>query len=235
MERLIYWFLGIDKKSLYILAALVASLTVFNFAFVPATGWLRLFWNLSGYAVLLVVYKLAGLSLADIGLDKKYLKSGLIYGGSIVLLIAGVLGLTLIVNPAMFSDPRYHQSLSSALYASLVLLPLKTVFFEELAFRGILPALLMKFKNNRWFATIISSLGFGLWHITSAATIGSYHIGASIVVPKLLVILAVWLFTSVAGVILCELRWRSKSLVAPTVVHWFINGAGMILAALSWL
>jgi membrane protease YdiL (CAAX protease family) len=40
--------------------------------------------------------------------------------------------------------------------------------------------------------------------------------------------------TSVAGLILGYLRYKSDSLLTPTIIHWFINGSALILAAISW-
>lgn len=234
MDKLIGWFMGVSKKHLWIFGGFVSALVVFNFAFVPSTGWLRLFWNLLGYFVLLLIYRVAEFKNDDIGLARRYFKSGIKYGAIVITIIGVGLLAAFLINSDTFKDPRYHQSLPVALYSALVLLPLKTVLFEELAFRGIMPALLLRLKRGRWLATIISSVAFGFWHIISAATIGSYSAGGGLTISKPLVIVSVWLFTSLAGVFLCELRWRSKSLIAPIIVHWFVNAATIILASLSW-
>ncbi|MGA5143427.1 type II CAAX prenyl endopeptidase Rce1 family protein, partial [Streptomyces azureus] len=36
--------------------------------------------------------------------------------------------------------------------------------------------------------------------------------------------------TTAAGVVLCELRRRSGSLLAPAALHWAVNGIGYVLA-----
>ena len=41
------------------------------------------------------------------------------------------------------------------------------------------------------------------------------------------------LFTSLAGVVLCWLRLRSDSLVAPVLAHWTVNGLGVIVAVVA--
>jgi membrane protease YdiL (CAAX protease family) len=41
------------------------------------------------------------------------------------------------------------------------------------------------------------------------------------------------LFTSPAGVVLCWLRLRSGSLLAPALAHWTVNGLGVIVAVLA--
>ncbi len=223
----------VANKEKVALGFLFFTLVVCNILFTPTAGWARLFWNFLGYICLFVAYKIAQLSLSDIGLSRKYIKNGLKYAFIIILIILAVFLLAFFVDKQAFKDPRYNHSISTAFYAVFILLPLKTVLFEEFAFRGILPATLLKIKNNRWFATIISSLAFGLWHVASSVSIGNYHIG-SIVIPKFIVVLIAVLFTALAGVFLCELRWRSKSLIAPILVHWFVNAAAIILAAISW-
>jgi uncharacterized protein len=39
------------------------------------------------------------------------------------------------------------------------------------------------------------------------------------------------LFTAAAGVLLCELRRRSGSLLAPAGLHWAVNGLGVLVSA----
>ena len=41
------------------------------------------------------------------------------------------------------------------------------------------------------------------------------------------------LFTAAAGVVFCELRVRSGSLLAPMLAHWSVNGLGVIFVYLA--
>jgi membrane protease YdiL (CAAX protease family) len=41
-------------------------------------------------------------------------------------------------------------------------------------------------------------------------------------------------FTGLAGVVFCELRRRSGSLLAPAGLHWATNGLGVLAAAAVW-
>ena len=137
-------------------------------------------------------------------------------------------------SSSSFRDPRYHHEVSTAIYSSLVILPLKTIFFEELAFRGILLGYLLKIKLSRWYAILISSLTFGLWHISTASVLRDGSFSSQSFAHVVFSIFGTVLLTTVAGILFCELRLRSKSLAAPIAVHWFINGAATVLAALSW-
>lgn len=38
-------------------------------------------------------------------------------------------------------------------------------FMEEILYRGVIFGLLLKIHDNFWFATIVSSVGFGFWHL----------------------------------------------------------------------
>jgi membrane protease YdiL (CAAX protease family) len=216
------------------LGLLVVTLLICNLTFPNSTGWPRVFLNVFGYLGLLVCYLIAKIKPADIGLAKSSLKSGFKYGGLAMLAIAAVTFFIFLIDKQAFKDPRYHHNLGTALYSVVILLPLKTVIFEELAFRGIGLALLYKIKANHWFASIVSSLAFGLWHVSSSVSINKYNLGGGLIIPKPLVVLSAVIATSIAGLILCELRWRSKSLLAPIMAHWSVNAFAIILASLSW-
>jgi membrane protease YdiL (CAAX protease family) len=41
------------------------------------------------------------------------------------------------------------------------------------------------------------------------------------------------IFTGLAGVVLCELRGRSGSLLAPILLHWAVNGFGELFVRLG--
>lgn len=207
----------------------IMALAVFNIAFIHSAGWVRLLWNIAGYLSLILVYKAAKLKPDDIGLSLDSVKKGIKYSAISVLAIVTVLVVAFLFDKNAFHDSRYHHSFSTALFAALVLLPLKTVLFEEIAFRGILLALFLQFKKSRLFATIASSLLFGAWHIISATKIGGQYPD-----PNLIVVLGVFILTSAAGLIFCWLRWHSGSLIASIAAHWAINATAIILASLSW-
>jgi membrane protease YdiL (CAAX protease family) len=57
-------------------------------------------------------------------------------------------------------------------------------------------------------------------------------VGADAAGTVLRVIVTV-VFTALAGVVLCGLRLRSGSLVAPVLAHWTVNGLGVIVAVLA--
>jgi uncharacterized protein len=125
----------------------------------------------------------------------------------------------------------------TALWAVLVVIPLGTVLPEELAFRGLLLALLGR-RYGVLAASLLSSGLFGLWHVvpslgggTANATMASV-VGADAAGTVLRVVVTV-VFTALAGVALCWLRLRSGSLLAPVLAHWTVNGLGVIVTLVA--
>lgn len=219
-------------KTILCLVALLVLLVICNLAFVYSKGWLRWTWQLFSFGGLFAIYKLAGLSLADIGLSRDRIGVGLKYGLVIILLISIVFIALFFFHQSVFSDKRYHQSLNKALVSALFLLPLQTVLFEELAFRGIMPALLKNFNASFWFSLVVSALLFGLWHIASAPKGNLIGVSSS---SNLLIVGSVFTATASAGAVLYFLRYHSGSLFASISVHWFVNGLAIVLSSLSWL
>jgi membrane protease YdiL (CAAX protease family) len=124
----------------------------------------------------------------------------------------------------------------AALMAALVVIPLGTVLAEELAFRGLLLPLLGR-RYGVPTGALLSSALFGLWHVLAALGGGPANaaiaelVGGDAAGTMLRVVITV-LFTSAAGVVLCWLRLRSGSLLAPVLAHWAVNGLGVIMLLL---
>jgi membrane protease YdiL (CAAX protease family) len=220
------------ERPVIYLVALLALLVICNLAFVYSKGWTRWTWQLFSFGGLLVIYKLASLNLEDIGLSRARIGTGLKYGLATIAIILIVFLALYLINQNIFSDKRYDQSLHAALISALFIVPLQTVLFEELAFRGIMPALLKNIGAGFWITLITSALIFGLWHIATAPKGNLAGVSSS---SNLLIIGVVFAATASAGAILYFLRYQSDSLVAPISVHWFVNGLAIVLSSLSWL
>jgi membrane protease YdiL (CAAX protease family) len=126
----------------------------------------------------------------------------------------------------------------AALYTSLVVIPLGTVLFEEVAFRSVLWGLLAH-DYGVPLATAVSACLFGLWHVLPAMDLARTHTSvkgrATAGRRRLAVtVLATIAFTTIAGIVFAELRRRSGSLVAPVGLHWATNGLGVLAAARVW-
>jgi membrane protease YdiL (CAAX protease family) len=192
-------------------------------------------------AVLLVVLaRRYGLTWDCLGLSRRALRRGLGYAAVAVSAVATVylLGAALPLTRSAFLDVRYHLRPGAALLAALVVVPLGTVLLEEVAFRGVLLGLVNRHRGAGW-ASASSSTLFGLWHVlpslrlTRANAAAATVFGAGLAGQVLAVLGAVG-FTALAGVLLCELRRRSGSLLAAAGLHWATNGLGVVLATAVW-
>ena len=66
----------------------------------------------------------------------------------------------------LFDDGRLGTlGLGTLLWVTLVRIPLGTVLLEEVAFRGVLPALFGGGERWRWGPVLATSALFGLWHV----------------------------------------------------------------------
>jgi membrane protease YdiL (CAAX protease family) len=191
-------------------------------------------------AGLLVAARRAGLTWHELGLGAGTWRRGLIWGAAAIGAVAVVFaaGAALPLTRGAFRDSRYDLGWRDALLRAFVLIPLGTVLFEEVAFRGVLWGLLHRVRGP-WTATIVSSALFGLWHVLPSlglvtanqaigSTVGTGTSGTAISV------LGTVLFTGLSGVVFCELRRRGGSLLAPAALHWATNSLGVLAASAVW-
>jgi membrane protease YdiL (CAAX protease family) len=162
-----------------------------------------------------------------------------VWGGVALAAIAVgyAVGLALPMTRGLFMDVRYETtSAKSALYLALLAVPLGTVVFEEVAFRGVMWGLLDASAGGAWATAVTSGL-FGLWHILPALDMARANRlsgnepsrGATV-----RLVVGTVLFTAAAGVVFALLRQWSGSLVAPALLHWATNGLGVLAAGLAW-
>ncbi|WP_327112492.1 CPBP family intramembrane metalloprotease [Nocardia sp. NBC_01730] len=188
---------------------------------------------------LLALVRRRGLGWSELGLSPQHWRRGSRYAlGTVAVVLAAVaIGAALPATQPFFLADRY-ATISGALIASMIVIPLQTVIPEELAFRGVLHGTLDRAYGARGvFAA--GSLLFGMWHIASSLGLTSGNhgltgfVGGGIAGQVLGILLAV-LATAAAGVVFTWLRRRSGSLLAPIALHWSINGAGALAAAVVW-
>jgi membrane protease YdiL (CAAX protease family) len=186
---------------------------------------------------LVALLRFNGLGWAELGLGRDHWKSGAAYAMAATALVVTVIavGVLLPMTRPMFMNNRY-ATISGALVASMIIIPLQTVIPEELAFRGVLHGALNRAWGFRGVA-LAGSLLFGLWHIATSLGLTSSNVGftrlfgGGIVGMLAGVTLAV-IATAAAGFVFSWLRRRSGSLIAPIALHWSLNGLGALAAAL---
>jgi uncharacterized protein len=191
-------------------------------------------------ALLLWLARLAGLSWAELGLGPGTWRRGMTWAAAAIGIVALVLavGAALSLTRDAFHDRRYDQGWPDALLTAFVLIPVGTVLLEEVAFRGVLWGLLRRLGGTV-LATAASSALFGLWHILPSLGLATDNeaIGSAVGQGKsaqAITVLGTVLFTAASGVVLCELRRRSGSLLAPAGLHWAVNGLSVLTSAVVW-
>ncbi|MGO9156969.1 CPBP family intramembrane glutamic endopeptidase [Mycobacterium sp.] len=188
---------------------------------------------------LVILVRCNGLDWAELGLGREHWKSGLGYALAAVTVVGSVIavGVLLPMTRPMFLNHHY-ATISGALIASMVIIPLQTVIPEELAFRGVLHGTLNRAWGFRGVA-LAGSLLFGLWHVATSLGLTSGNVGFTRlfgggVVGMLAGVTMAVLATGAAGFVFSWLRRRSGSLIAPIALHWSLNGMGALAAALVW-
>ncbi len=192
----------------------------------------------------------AGLSWQQLGLGRDTLVPGLVWGGAAVALVmAGyAVGLAVPAWRGLFLDARHRVGPARAARRALLVVPLGVVFFEEVAFRGVLWGLAGVGHGSLW-AAVVTSVLFGLWHVLPAVDGTRANVAApdaatdrgagtddarapyGILARQ---VVGTVVFTALAGVVFAVLRQQSGSLVAPFLLHWATNGLGILAAAWAW-
>jgi membrane protease YdiL (CAAX protease family) len=222
-----------------IAAVLILLVAVNLWVHVGPTGWHLMTGPLAALLALLVA-RWAGLTWLELGLGQQTLLRGTQVAVACILAVGLVYaaGVAIPFTRAAFRDTRYHLGVRTALYMSLVVIPLATVLFEEVAFRSVLWGLLAH-DYGVPLATVVSAGLFGLWHVLPAMDLARTHTsvrGQTVAGGRrvAITVLATIAFTTIAGIAFAELRRRSGSLVAPIGLHWATNGLGVLAAARVW-
>ena len=221
------------------IAVVVVVLAISNLIAHFTTPWASFATVPAAALGLVVLVRTRGLGWAELGLSREHWKSGAGYALAAVglVLLVIVVGAAVPVTRPMFLNNHY-ATISGALLASMIIIPLQTVIPEELAFRGVLHGALNRAWGFRGVAAA-GSLLFGLWHIATSLGLTSSNVGltrlvgggpAGTVAGVAMAVAA----TAGAGFVFTWLRRRSGSLLAPIALHWSLNGLGALAAALVW-
>jgi uncharacterized protein len=220
-------------------AVVVVMLVLTNLIAHFTTPWASVGTVPAAAVALVLLMRANGLDWVDLGLGREHWRSGMGYALAAVAAVMSViaLGVLLPMTRPMFMNHHY-ATISGALIASMIIIPLQTVIPEELAFRGVLHGALNRAWGFRGVA-LAGSLLFGLWHVSTSLRLTSNNVGFSRlfgggVVGMLAGVTLAVLATGAAGFVFSWLRRRSGSLIAPIALHWSLNGMGALAAALVW-
>lgn len=179
-----------------------------------------------------------GLNWAQLGLGRNRLRAGARWGLGVIGLVAGVyvVGILLPATRPAFLDARYDLPLGAALHRALVVIPLGTVFLEEIAFRSVLWGVLARHLRQGQ-VLVTTSVLFGFWHVLPSLHLGANNRGVSEAfggAGNAVVVASTVAFTAVGGLVFGELRRRSGSVLASAAAHWATNGLGVLFGLVAW-
>jgi membrane protease YdiL (CAAX protease family) len=189
--------------------------------------------NVVAGALLIVLARRRGLTWRDLGLASADLGSGWRWGR----LGAAVCSSTVALSPVLarrwglgrqiLGDRRAALPPRQVAWQALVRIPIGTAAFEEIAFRGVLFALLHHAAGGR-VALVGSSAAFGLWHVgPTLAALRVNDVEGEHACPTAAAVAS----TAVLGVALAGLRLRSGHVLACWLAHWMSNAVGLAVAA----
>lgn len=221
------------------LAVVVIVLVATNLVAHFTTPWANIATVPAAAIGLVALVRARGLDWSELGLGREHWRSGAGYAAAAIGIVLAVIaiGVALPWTRPMFMNNHY-ATISGALIASMIIIPLQTVIPEELAFRGVLHGALDRAWGFRGVAAA-GSLLFGLWHIASSfgltsGNAGFSHILGGGVFGMVAGVVGAVVATTAAGFVFTWLRRRSGSLIAPIALHWSLNGMGALAAALVW-
>jgi uncharacterized protein len=221
------------------IAVVVVVLAATNLLAHFTTPWANVAVVPAAAVALVGLMRSRGLGWTDLGLGREHWRSGAGYALGAVALVGLVIavGALLPWTRPMFLNNHY-ATLSGALLASMIIIPLQTVIPEELAFRGVLHGTLDRAWGFRGVAAA-GSLLFGLWHIATSLGLTASNVGFTRILgggPLGMIagVVGAVIATAAAGFVFTWLRRRSGSLIAPIALHWSLNGLGALAAALVW-
>ena len=177
----------------------------------------------------------SGLTATDLGLRRDQLRSGLSLGSAAaapVVAAFGLAALTPATRPLLDDQRIVGLDRRQLAYHVLLRIPVGTVAWEEIAFRGVLQAALRRVLAEP-AATAVGSAVFSLWHIRPTAEALAVNRLAAGRGARITAVTAVAAGTAGAGALLSLLRKRSGSLAAPVLLHLAANCAGPLASALA--
>lgn len=229
-----------DVRTYIDVAVVVAVLIGTNLVAHFTTPWANIVVVPVAAVGLLTLVRSRGHSWAELGLGRDHWRSGAKYAAVAVVIVGAVIGIGLLLplTRPMFLNSHYATTISGALLASMVLIPLQTVIPEEIAFRGVLHGTLSRAWGFRG-ALAAGSLLFGLWHIATSLGLTSGNVGLTRVLgsgplAQVAGVAGAVIATAAAGFVFTWLRRRSGSLLAPIALHWSLNGMGALAAVVVW-
>jgi membrane protease YdiL (CAAX protease family) len=175
-----------------------------------------------------------GLSWEELGLSPRDAPRGALLGmltGAAVATATAAGSLIPVTRRFYFDSRIVNATPIRMLHEVFVRIPLGTAVPEELVFRGALLGLIAR-RRSGITAAIATSALFGLWHILPTLDRIGSNPGTRDAqgdhLRIIAVVIAACTATTGAGLGFSWLRFRSRSVVAPILVHIAPNAAGFL-------
>ncbi len=185
-------------------------------------------WAILGATTLALLARVDGLSPAQWGLGRVRRRQAV---AAVVALSVGVAGMVAAWRVPAFSEAFADERVAGldvgqVAYLMLLRVPFGTVLLEEVAFRGVLLALLARRIGARG-AVAVSCLAFGVWHVLPILAIAPGNAASASVFassPVATVVVGA-LASTVVGALFCWLRLRYDHLLVPMALHAAVNAS----------
>ena len=200
---------------------------------IGAQSWHRRWYapaNACAAAAALAAAGASGLTAEEIGLGRGAWRPGRLASALAAATVGGYLAAAAMpVTRPLLEDKRVTTLDGPGLaYQVAFRIPVGTVLWEEIAFRGVLQAALRRVMPEP-AAIVVASGVFGIWHIrpTAAALRVNQLAGDRLFAARVTAGVAA---TAAGGALFSWLRARSGSLAAPVLLHLTTNCAGPVVA-----
>ena len=220
------------RRDIGFAVASCALLALYNNV-IGAQSWHRRWYapaNACAAAAALAAARASGLTAGEMGLGRGAWRPGRPASALSAATVAGYLAAAALpVTRPFLNDQRVTTLDGRGLaYQVAFRIPVGTVLWEEIAFRGVLQAALGRVMSEPAAIAVASGV-FGIWHIrpTAAALRVNQLAGDRLFAARVTAGVAA---TAAGGALFSWLRARSGSLAAPVLLHLTTNCAGPVVA-----
>lgn len=216
---------------------LLAVLVIAGFANIISNKFLADAWHIPFHlgilGVALLIARHAGTTWTTLGLRPDRWRRGVTVGVVVIGVIAAIiaLGVALPTTRELFQDERIaSNSVAWVFFQISVRIPIATALYEEVLFRGIIFALLIR-RHSLLVAALITSSLFGMWHILPTLDTLQMNPAGNLITGPIGVALTVAgtvLATFVAGLGFLWIRLYANSTYAAVLAHIGTNSIAML-------
>lgn len=201
-------------------------------AYVPA--------NVAVTGALLALARRSGCSWEELGLNPPRMGSGLpvgLAGAAVAATVVGIGSGSPLTRPFFLDERSAGDSPPKRVYRVAVRFPLGTALFEEVAFRGVVPAMWRRPGVASGRSNLVGAVAFGLWHLLpTRQALAANPIGGRLEYRQSRwgVMASGATMAGLAALGLSWLRERTGTLAAPWLVHAAFNTSGYLAGVAAW-